>query len=71
MEGNRIKNKMNTRGVYTTVLIVTMIIRIHFSEAEIVNNYNVTNIAIPRGNYTQIRLSAFGFGDESLEEDIS
>jgi hypothetical protein len=26
---------------------------------------------IPRGNYTQVRISGFGYGDESLDSDIS
>jgi hypothetical protein len=26
---------------------------------------------VPRGNYTQIRYSGFGYGDDSLENDIS
>jgi len=26
---------------------------------------------IPKGNYTQVRLSGFGYGDASLENDIS
>lgn len=28
-------------------------------------------MAIPRGNYTQIRMDGFGYGDSSLETDIS
>mmetsp|Transcript_17700 Transcript_17700/g.29938 ORF Transcript_17700/g.29938 Transcript_17700/m.29938 type:complete len:261 (-) Transcript_17700:333-1115(-) len=28
-------------------------------------------MVVPRGNYTQIRVSGFGYGDESLENDIS
>lgn len=26
---------------------------------------------IPRGNYTQVRLAGYGYGDETLEDDIS
>ena len=28
-------------------------------------------MAVPRGNYTQVRLDGFGYGDASLETDIS
>jgi hypothetical protein len=28
-------------------------------------------LQVPRGNYTQVRMSGFGYGDESLENGIS
>jgi len=42
-----------------------------FVSAEIVNHMKVENLVVPRGNYTQIRMSGFGYGDSSLENDIS
>ena len=39
--------------------------------AEIENFSKVKNMVVPKGNYTQIRISGFGYGDDSLENDIS
>ena len=51
------------------LLIATSLLLI--VNAEIINNSAIRNMIIPRGNYTQIRVSGFGFGDDSLENQIS
>jgi len=41
------------------------------ANAEIINTSKVKNMAVPRGTYVQVRISGFGYGDESLDSDIS
>jgi len=35
------------------------------------NHFTVSNLVVHDGTYTQFRLSGFGYGDESLENEIS
>lgn len=46
-----------------TIMMVT--------SAEIINQAGVANLAVRRGNYSQLHLSGFGYGDASLETGIS
>lgn len=61
---------MNKVRRYNAILIVVCMISF-MTNAEIINESTVRNLVIPHGNYTQVRLSGFGYGDESLDSDIS
>ena len=42
-----------------------------FVAGEIINSLRTQRLIVPRGNYTQLHLSGFGYGDASLETGIS
>ena len=56
----------NFKGWIAVLLVMLIQVR-----AEINNFSKVKNMVVPKGNYTQIRISGFGYGDDSLENDIS
>ena len=38
---------------------------------EIINVSQIDNLAIPMGNYTQFRVAGYGYGDDTLEDDLA
>jgi len=44
---------------------------IGLANSEIINHTTIKNLVVPRGNYTQVRMAGYGYGDETLENDIS
>ena len=51
--------------------IVAMICLFTFISAEIVNHSVMENLNVDQGNYTQFRISGFGYGDDQLEDDLA
>ena len=46
-------------------------ISLSFCTCEIINWSTVDNLAIPMGNYTQFRVAGYGYGDDTLEDDLA
>ena len=51
--------------------LLVLFISIELCYCEIINRSVIDNLSIPMGNYTQFRLSGFGYGDDTLEDDLA
>lgn len=40
-------------------------------KSEIINHSTMENLSVDQGNYTQFRISGFGYGDDQLEDDLA